>query len=161
MKELRAKSLLRKLAQNRTSKFLVSSRLFPADLQVSADRFRPGVQRYKLRGLDPHDAVELWNTFGMSGGHSTMTRLFDSVAGHPLTIKLIKGQIVAQQDPRVGNDLDKWLKSNPTFQPWSLQLVDDERKAHVLGHALTGCLLIAGRFFFRSLFFQLPLHTTF
>src|SRR5262249_45421002 len=61
----RVGSFLRKLARLRASKVLVSTRLFPADLQTPAGQAIPGSFAYFLRGLSADDAVDLWRSIGV------------------------------------------------------------------------------------------------
>src|SRR5262249_35455426 len=59
----RAGSFLRKLASARASRILVSTRLYPADLQTPTGESAPGTFSCSLKGLSHDDALSLWREF--------------------------------------------------------------------------------------------------
>ncbi len=63
----RAGSFLRKLAQVKHSRILVSTRLYPAELETETGYPIPGSFRRDIAGLTDEDAVELWRAFGITG----------------------------------------------------------------------------------------------
>lgn len=130
----RAGSFLRKLSNVRASRILVSTRLYPADLQTGTGEPRPGCSALFLPGLSDDDALELWRAFGVSGASDTLLRLFRRVGGHPLSIQALASE-VAYYRPAPG-DFDEWGRGNPNFDPFVLPLV--QVKSHVLKFALSG-----------------------
>lgn len=125
---------LLKLARVRASRILVSTRLYPADLQTVTDGFMPGSAAYFMGGLSDADALKLWQTFGISGSADELLRLFHTFDNHPLLIQALAGEIARYKPaPR---DFDRWRKDNPDFDPFSLPLV--QVKSHVLSFAMRG-----------------------
>jgi len=130
----RAGSYLRKLANVRASRILVSTRLYPADLQMMTGEPLPGCAAIFLQGLSDDDALELWRAFGVTGARDTLLLLFNRVGNHPLVIQALASE-VAQYRPKPG-DFERWRRDNPDFNPFSLPLV--QVKSHVLEFALRG-----------------------
>jgi len=130
----RAGSFLRKLAKVRASRILVSTRLYPADLQAGTGASLPGCYAFFLSGLSDDGALELWRAFGVTGSRDTLLPLFNRVGNHPLLIQALASE-VAQYRPAPG-DFERWLRGNPDFNPFSLPLV--QVKSHVLEFALRG-----------------------
>ena len=128
----RAGNFLRKLVRVRASRVLVSTRLYPADLQTGTGYPIPGSFAYFLRGLSDDDALSLWRAFGVSGSRDELLRLFQTFDKHPLLIHALAGKI-ANYRPAPG-DYDRWRKDNPDFDPFSLPM--KQRKSHVLAFAL-------------------------
>ena len=79
----RAGNFLRKLARVRASRILVSTRLYPADLQIFTGHLIPGCFALFLRGLSDDDALNLWRAFGVSGTREELLRLFHTFDKHP------------------------------------------------------------------------------
>jgi tetratricopeptide (TPR) repeat protein len=129
-----AGNFLRKLANVRASRILVSTRLYPADLQTVAGNPIPGSYAVFLRGLTDDDALNLWRAFGVSGSRKATLSLLHLFDNHPLLIQALAGE-VAQYHPAPGN-FDRWRKDHPAFNPFSLQLASV--KSHVLGFAFRG-----------------------
>src|SRR6266567_2119127 len=65
--DLRTGAFLRKLATVRSSRFLISTRLYPADLQMDTGNERFGCGAIFLNGLSDDDALNLWRALGISG----------------------------------------------------------------------------------------------
>ncbi len=65
--DVRVGQFLRKLSSIRCSRILVSSRLFPADLQTPMGEPISGCHPMPLRGLSDEDAIELWRAYGAKG----------------------------------------------------------------------------------------------
>src|SRR3989440_997579 len=63
----RVGNFLRKLAGVWSARILISTRLYPADLQTDAGNERPGSKGIFLHGLSDDDALNLWRAFGVSG----------------------------------------------------------------------------------------------
>jgi tetratricopeptide (TPR) repeat protein len=130
----RAGSFLRKLAKVRASRILVSTRLYPADLQMVTSEPLPSCAAKFLQGLSDDDALELWRAFGVTGARDTLLPLFNRVGHHPLVIQALASE-VAQYRPKPG-DFERWQRAHPDFNPFNLPLV--QVKSHVLEFALRG-----------------------
>ena len=72
----RAGHFLRRLAQVRASRVLISTRLYPAELQTDTAQPRPGCYPLFLTGLSDDDALALWRAFigGARSGTSEQLR---------------------------------------------------------------------------------------
>ncbi|MBN1402344.1 MAG: DUF4062 domain-containing protein, partial [Anaerolineae bacterium] len=130
----RAGAFLRKLARVSRSRVLVSTRLYPADLQAVNGAPWPGCAARFLPGLSDDDALALWRAFGVKGSRDALLPLFRTCESHPLLIQALAGE-VARYRPAPG-DYDEWRKANPGFDPFGLPLV--QVKSHVLAYALRG-----------------------
>lgn len=130
----RAGSFLRKLAKVRASRILISTRLYPDDLQTTTSDSRPGCYAMFLQGLSENDALDLWHGFGVGGSRDMLLPLFERVGHHPLLIQAL-ASVVARYRPAPG-DFDAWRRDNADFDPFSLPLV--QVKSHVLAYALRG-----------------------
>jgi len=130
----RAGAFLRKLANLRASRILVSTRLYPADLQMGTGEPRPGCYAVFLSGLTDDDALELWHAFGASGSRDSLLPLFRRADNHPLLIQALASEVA--RDRRAPGDFDAWRRAHPDFDPFSLPLV--QLKSHVLEFALRG-----------------------
>ncbi|HKS41868.1 MAG TPA: DUF4062 domain-containing protein [Blastocatellia bacterium] len=128
----RAGNFLRKLARVRASRILVSTRLYPADLQIGTGDESPGSLACFLRGLSDDDALNLWREFGVSGSREELLRLFQTFDKHPLLIHALASKI-ANYRPAPRN-YDLWRKDNPDFNPFTLPM--EQRKSHVVSFAL-------------------------
>ncbi len=130
----RAGSFLRKLSNVRASRILVSTRLYPADLQAETGAPLPGCYAIFLTGMADDDALELWRAFGATGTRDSLLPLFQRADNHPLLIQALASE-VARYRPAPG-DFDAWRRAHPDFNPFSLSLV--QVKSHVLAFALRG-----------------------
>jgi tetratricopeptide (TPR) repeat protein len=130
----RTGSFLRKLAATRSSRILVSTRLYPADLQTETGGVRLGCEAIFLHGLAADDALDLWRAFGISGSREALLPLFRTFENHPLLIQALAGEVA--HDRRTPGNFDGWRKSHPDFNPFRLPLV--QVKSHVLEYALRG-----------------------
>ena len=130
----RAGSFLRKLANTRASRILVSTRLYPADLQIGTGSPLPSCWAIFLPGLSDTDALELWRTFGVSGSRETLLPLFNSFDKHPLLVQALASEIAKYR--RAPGDFEQWQRHSPDFNPFKLPLV--QVKSHVLEFALRG-----------------------
>jgi tetratricopeptide (TPR) repeat protein len=131
--DVRVGSFLRRLARVRASRILVSTRLFPADLQnrVTNEPI-PGCFARFLRGLNDDDAFNLWRSFEVNGSRETVLSVFRTFENHPLLIQTLARKIAHYR--RAPGDFDRWRKDHPSFDPFSLPLV--QVKSHVLEFAL-------------------------
>ncbi|MEN3335244.1 MAG: hypothetical protein V7641_4609 [Blastocatellia bacterium] len=130
----RAGNFLRRLARVRASRILVSTRLYPADLQtVTGEPLPASVARF-IGGLSDDDALNLWRTFGVSGSREELLRLFHIFGSHPLLIQALAGEIGHYH--RAPGDFDTWRSNHPDFDPFSLPLV--QARSHILEFAWRG-----------------------
>jgi hypothetical protein len=127
-------AFLRRLAQVRASRVLMSTRLFPADLQTETGAPRPGCATLVLPGLRPEDALELWRAHGARGSREVMLPLFDTFERHPLLVQALAGEVARYR--RAPGDFDAWRRAHPGFDPFRLPLV--QVRSHVLAAALRG-----------------------
>jgi tetratricopeptide (TPR) repeat protein len=132
--DLRTGAFLRKLANIRSARILVSTRLYPADLQTDTGNERFGCAALFLPGLSDDDAINLWRAFEISGSRETLLPVFHTFGNHPLLIQALAGEV--SHDRRTPRDFDGWRKNHPDFNPFSLPIV--QVKSHVLEFALSG-----------------------
>jgi hypothetical protein len=130
----RAGAFLKRLASVQAARVLVTSRLYPAELQTVTMEPVPGAFAYFLRGLAPNDAVQLWRGLGGSGSRAELVELFAAFDNYPLLIRALAGEVARFR--RAPGDLAAWRQANPKFDPFRLPLV--QRKSHVLEYALSG-----------------------
>jgi Domain of unknown function (DUF4062) len=130
----RAGSFLRKLANVHASRVLVSTRLYPADLQMVTGESLGSCAAIFLPGLADDDALELWRAIGASGARDSLLPLFQRADNHPLLIQALASEVA--RDRRAPGDFDAWRRAHPDFDPFSLPLV--QVKSHVLAFALRG-----------------------
>jgi tetratricopeptide (TPR) repeat protein len=130
----RAGAFLRKLARVRASRVLVSTRLYPAELQMPTGYPCPGSDAIFLYGLSDDDALNLWRAFGVSGSRGAMLPLFRTFDSHPLLLQALAREVA--RDRRAPGDFDRWRADHADFDPFRLPLV--QVKSHVLAFALRG-----------------------
>ncbi|MEZ4942281.1 MAG: DUF4062 domain-containing protein [Saprospiraceae bacterium] len=130
----RAGNFLRKLSRIRASRILVSTRLYPFDLQTITGDPLPHCAARFLEGLNDGDALELWRHFGCTGTRDELLRLFHRFGSHPLLLQALAGEVA--RDRRARGDFERWRTENPDFNPYELKLV--QAKHHVLKFALQG-----------------------
>jgi tetratricopeptide (TPR) repeat protein len=131
----RAGRFLQRLASIRGSRILISSRLFPAELETATGSPIPGAFRRDLTGLKDSDALDLWRSLGVSGSRDTLLPIFRSFSNHPLLVQALAGEI--SRFRKAPGDFDAWREANPAFDPSRLGDVQ-EAMAHVLIYALQG-----------------------
>ncbi len=148
----RVGNFLRKLANVRASRILVSTRLYPADLQTSGGDERFGSKSFLLQGLKDNDALSMWRAFRVSGSRETLLPLFHKFDNHPLMIQALAG--VVAQDRRFPGDFDRWSKAHPDFNPFKLQLV--QVKSHIIEFALNGLDETSQRILYTLAAFRMP-----
>ncbi len=123
--DLRAGPFLRKLTLVKSSRLLVSSRLYPVDLETEIGKPVPGSYRYDLSGLSDEDAMELWQAFDITGLRDQVLPIFARFSNHPLLIQVLAGQ-VKRFRPAPGN-FAAWYKAN-----WSFDLTQFERLQDIM-----------------------------
>lgn len=131
----RVGSFLKKLAQLKNSRVLVSSRLYPAELETDGGDPIPGSFRCNITGLTDEDAVELWRAFGVSGSRDELLPVFSTFGKHPLLIQALSGEV--KRYHRAPGNFEDWRKANPQFDPSKFPNIQDAM-AHVLSFALHG-----------------------
>ncbi len=149
----RAGRFLHQLARVQQSRILVSTRLYPAELQSQTAQPLPGCQALFLQGLSDNDALNLWREFGVSGTREQLLPLFNAFGNYPLLLRALAGE-VADYRPAPG-DFDRWRKANPGFNP-AAQLDLKNAKTHVLQYALQGLKLKQRRVLHTLAAFRMP-----
>jgi HEAT repeat protein len=130
----RAGMFLRRLLKLGATRVVISTRLFPTELQTDADTALPGVARHILGGLADDDAVDLWRSFQVSGARGELLELFHTFANYPLLIRVLAGEVARfRPAPR---DFQAWRTHHPDFNPFDLELL--QVRSHVLAFALSG-----------------------
>ncbi|HEX8130686.1 MAG TPA: DUF4062 domain-containing protein [Pyrinomonadaceae bacterium] len=131
----RAGRFLKKLAQVETSRILISSRLYPAELETEGEEPMPDCFRHDLTGLTDEDAVELWRAFNVSGSRDLLLPVFATFDKHPLLIQALAGEVKRYR--RAPGNFEEWRKSHPRFDPTKFTRLHDAMN-HVLEFALRG-----------------------
>jgi len=130
----RVGAFLRRLAMVRASRILISTRLYPADLQTPLGMSVLGATAHFLGGLTPDDALDLWRAFNVSGPRDQLLALFARFEHYPLLIRALATEVAFYR--RAPGDFAQWQQDHPDFDPFRLPLV--QVKSHVLAHALDG-----------------------
>ncbi len=130
----RAGAFLRKLANVRAARILITTRLYPADLQKSTGEPQNGSTVIFLRGLTNDDALDLWRAIGANGGREALMPLFNQVENHPLLIQALASEVADYR--RAPGDFEQWRRDHPGFNPFTRPMVNV--KSHVLEFALRG-----------------------
>jgi tetratricopeptide (TPR) repeat protein len=131
----RAGRFLKKLAQVKNSRILISTRLCPADLEIEGGDPLPGSFRRDLTGLTDQDAVELWRALKISGARDLMLPIFVTFGNHPLLIQALAGEVKRYR--QAPGNFEEWRKANPQFDPTKFPRLQDAM-SHVLEYALRG-----------------------
>ena len=119
----------------RASRILLSTRLYPAELQTPTAQYWPGCDALFIEGLSDDDALNLWRAFGVSGAREDLLPLFNAFGNYPLLLRALAGE-VAEYRPAPG-DFGRWRAGNPGFNP-AAELDLRNAKTHVLEFALRG-----------------------
>ena len=131
----RAGRFLKKLAQVKNSRMLVSTRLYPADLETDGGDPMPGTFRLNIEGLTDDDAVEFWRAFKITGSRDELLPVFVTFGKHPLLIQALAGEIKRYKG--APGNFQRWRKDRPHFNPTQFPILQ-ERMAHTLEYALRG-----------------------
>lgn len=126
---------LQKLSQVDRSRILVSSRLYPAELETVVADPIPGTFVLKLDGLSDDDAMDLWRTFCISGSRRELMPVFMAFAKHPLLIQALAGEV--RRYRKAPGNFEEWRKTNRQFEPSKFSRARDAM-GHVLEFALRG-----------------------
>jgi len=151
----RAGRFLRRLTQIHESRVLISTRLYPAELQTNTAQPWPGCYAYFISGLTDDDALMLWREFiggERSGTSEQLLPLFRSFDSYPLLLRALAGE-VAEYKPAPG-DFDRWHSDNPDFNPAALPLKN--ARTHVLEFALRGLDKVQRRVLHTIAAFRMP-----
>lgn len=129
-----AGAFLQKLSeQDVASQVLVTTRLYPSDLEGVVEGERAGCKQIVLAGLDDEDGIALWRELGIRGDDEALLAAVRTVQNYPLLMRILAGQIAGFR-PAPG-DLAAWRASNPSFDPFTLPLV--KVRNEVLDFAMT------------------------
>jgi len=150
----RAGSFFRKLANVRSARILVSTRLYPADLQSITGEPIKGCFAMFLPGLNDDDALNLWRTFSVTGAHETLLPMFHKFENHPLLMQSLASEIANYR--RAPGDFEKWQNDHPNFDPFSLPMT--QVKGHVLRFAMQGLYKNARKVLETIAGFRMPAH---
>jgi len=131
----RVGSFLKKLAQVKNSRTLVSSRLYPAELETDGGDPIPGAFKRDITGLTDEDGVELWRAFKVRGSRDDLVPVFATFGKHPLLIQALAGEV--KRYHRAPGNFAEWRKANPQFDPSKFPKLQDAM-SHVLEFALRG-----------------------
>ncbi len=148
----RAGRFLQRLTRLRTSRILVSSRLYPAEIQTRTGSPLAGSTVVFQQGLEPADALALWRELGVRGARDELLPLFESFGYHPLLLQALAGE-VADFRPAPG-DFAAWRAAHPAFDPGALPLA--QRHHHILEHALGGLAEASRRVLYTLAGFRMP-----
>ncbi|MEP7198360.1 MAG: DUF4062 domain-containing protein, partial [Chloroflexota bacterium] len=124
---------LKKLAQVKNSHILISSRLYPAELETDTGDPIPGSFRLDITGLTDEDAMELWRAFEITGSRDELLPIFATFGKHPLLIQALAGEV--KRFHRAPGNFAEWRKANPRFDPAKFPRLQ-EAMGHVLEFAL-------------------------
>jgi hypothetical protein len=85
------------------SRVLLTSRLFPRELEDRGGRPLAGCRREDLEKLDPGDAIAFFQAQGVEGTQAEIQAACEPYGYHPLALRLLAGMIV--QDPARPGDV--------------------------------------------------------
>jgi hypothetical protein len=102
-----------KLAAIRSSRILITSRLYPRELQTTAVEEKPGCKVYFLTGLNDDDAVELWRERQASGSREVLLPLFKTFENYPTLIYGLAEKIARYR--RKPENIEQWRQDHPEF----------------------------------------------
>lgn len=130
----RAGAFLQKLAQIVKCRILITTRLYPSELQLPTGSPRPGCSAYFLPGLSEDDAIGLWRNLNVSGSRQELLPIFRSVQNHPLLVQALASEVANYK--KAPGDFAQWRDAHPQFDPTKLPLV--QSRSHILKFALDG-----------------------
>jgi hypothetical protein len=101
----RAADFLRRLAAlPLQSRVLMTTRLFPRELEGHGGATLPACRREDLTALHPEDAVAFFRAQGIKGHHAEIEAACSDSGFHPLALRLLAGMIL--NDPERPGDVD-------------------------------------------------------
>jgi hypothetical protein len=95
----------------RKAKILITSRLYPVELQEVDLREKAGCRAYFLEGLSNADAVDLWRSCNASGSRRALIPLFRSFGNYPNLIRALAEKIAEYR--RAQGDTGQWRQDFP------------------------------------------------
>lgn len=122
------------ISTTKAAKILVSSRIFPADLEGDTGSPLPGVISKELSGLSANESALLWRSLGVRGSSAALAQLFEAIQGYPLLVRAMAGQVSKFRD--APGNFDAWRAAHAQFNPYRLEL--KQRRSHILEYALRG-----------------------
>ena len=130
----RAGAFLKRLAQVKASRVLISTRLYPSEIQTRTGHPAPGCSAYFLTGLSDDDALGLWRGLEIKGSRQELVPIFRRVEGHPLLVQALASEVANYR--KAPRDFARWRADHSQFDPTSLPLV--QSRTHILEFALAG-----------------------
>jgi tetratricopeptide (TPR) repeat protein len=130
----RAGAFLRKLTRVDASRILISSRLYPAELQLQDGYPLAGSLAMFLTGIGNSDALALWRSFGCTGEDAELLAIFNRFDNYPLIIRALAGEVSSFGPAPM--DFGAWRAAHPGFDPLSQPV--EQVKSHVMSYALSG-----------------------
>ncbi|MEM9063361.1 MAG: hypothetical protein AAGD13_23115 [Pseudomonadota bacterium] len=130
----RAGQFLRALTKVRAARILITTRLYPSELQLPTGNAIPGSFAAFLPGLSEDDAMGLWRALDVSGSRTELRPIFQSVEGHPLLIQALASEVATYR--KAPGDFAQWRADHPDFDPTGLPL--QRSRTHILAFALDG-----------------------
>lgn len=124
------KELVEEVTQSR---ILITTRLYPSELQLPNGNPRPGCFAYFLPGLSDDDAFTLWRGLGVSGSRSELVSIFRSAEHHPLLVQTLASEVANYR--KAPGDFHAWRQRHWQFDPTSLVL--KQTRTHILEFALS------------------------
>ncbi len=126
---------LRRLASAHAARILISTRLYPIDLETATGEPISGSYRHDITGLRDDDALELWRAYGVTGSRNDLIAVSHTFGNHPLVLQILAGDV--RKFRRAPGDYAAWRKANPNFKP-AQQASIQSAMGHVLEFALKG-----------------------
>lgn len=130
----RAGRFLVKLAKLSNSRILISTRLYPRELETAIGQPIQGSDRLLLEGLEDKDIVELLKEFNVYGNRNKILQISNTFGNYPLLLRALAGEIARFR--HAPSNFDIWLQHNPQFDPFSLSDNLVQVQSHVLEYAL-------------------------
>jgi len=122
---------LRRLTQLSSSRLLISTRLYPTDLQTTTGHMLQGSVPYFLSGLSQSDVLNLWHTTGVVASDETLLHLSERLQYYPLLIRILAGTIA--NHPTAQGNYQRWVNDTQ----FSIDDVEaSHTKAYVLNHII-------------------------
>ena len=97
---------LQKMASGLQTKTLVTSRLYPKELDDLE-----GCRQVNLETMEKADAVKFFHRQGVKGTRTEIQKVCDKYGYHPLCLRLLSGWIT--EDPEYHGDIVVWKEYNP------------------------------------------------
>ncbi len=127
-------AFLRRLTQARASRVLITSRLYPSELQMVTGDPAAGCFGLFLNGLTEDDALALWRELGVTGKRAELGPIFASVEGHLLLIHALAKEVAGHR--AAPGDFGASRAAHPLFEITTLNVA--EARTHILDFALRG-----------------------